>query len=88
MAAALEDGEWSAARPGRTLPPGKERIPISQQAVWAPGPVWTEEKSHPHMDSIPDRPARNSYYYYYYYYYCMVKKSLYRAVYALGVPGG
>ena len=23
MAAALERGDWSAARPGRTLPPGK-----------------------------------------------------------------
>ena len=27
MTAALEDGEWSAARPGRTLPPGKTRYP-------------------------------------------------------------
>ena len=25
MTAALEGGEWSAARPGRTLPPGKNR---------------------------------------------------------------
>ena len=25
MTAALEGGEWSAARPGRTLPPGKTR---------------------------------------------------------------
>ena len=24
MTAALEGGEWSAARPGRTLPPGKD----------------------------------------------------------------
>jgi len=28
MAAALEWGEWSAARPGRTLPPGKTRYPF------------------------------------------------------------
>jgi len=28
MAAALEGGEWSAARPGRTLPPGKTRYPF------------------------------------------------------------
>ena len=28
MTAALEGGEWSAARPGRTLPPGKTRYPI------------------------------------------------------------
>jgi hypothetical protein len=28
MTAALEGGEWSAARPGRTLPPGKTRHPF------------------------------------------------------------
>jgi len=28
MTAALEVGEWSAARPGRTLPPGKTRYPL------------------------------------------------------------
>ena len=28
MAPALEGGEWSAARPGRTLPPGKTRYPF------------------------------------------------------------
>ena len=28
MIAALEGGEWSAARPGRTLPPGKTRNPF------------------------------------------------------------
>ena len=28
MTAALEVGEWSAARPGRTLPPGKTRYPF------------------------------------------------------------
>ena len=28
MTAALEWGEWSAARPGRTLPPGKSRYPF------------------------------------------------------------
>jgi len=28
MTAALEVGEWSAARPGRTLPPGKTRYPV------------------------------------------------------------
>jgi len=27
MTAALEGGEWSAALPGRTLPPGKTRYP-------------------------------------------------------------
>ena len=28
MTAALEGGEWSAVRPGRTLPPGKTRYPF------------------------------------------------------------
>ena len=28
MTTALEVGEWSAARPGRTLPPGKTRYPL------------------------------------------------------------
>ena len=28
MTAALEEGEWSAARPGRTLPPGKTGYPF------------------------------------------------------------
>jgi len=60
MTAALEGGEWSAARPGRTLPPWKDPVPIAQEAGWAPGPVWTGGKSRPHRDSIPDRPARSS----------------------------
>ena len=60
MTAALEGREWSAARSGRTLPPGKDPVPILQEAGWAPGPVWTGGKSRPHRDSIPDRPARSS----------------------------
>ena len=60
MTAALEGGEWSAARPGRTLPPGKDPVPILQEAGWAPGPVLMGGKSRPHRDSIPDRPARSS----------------------------
>ena len=28
MTAALDAGEWSAARPGRTLPPGKTQYPF------------------------------------------------------------
>jgi hypothetical protein len=37
----LEGGEGSASRPGRSLPPGKDSVPIAQEAGWAPGPVWT-----------------------------------------------
>ena len=60
MTAALEGGEWSAARPGRTLLHGKDPVPILQEAGWvAPGPVWKGGKSRPHLDSIPDRPARS-----------------------------
>ena len=57
MTAVLEGGEWSAARSGRTLPPGKDTVPILQEAGWAPGPVWIGGKACPHWDSIPDRAA-------------------------------
>ena len=59
MTAALEGGEWSAARPGRTLHPVKTPVPILQEAGWAPGSVWTGGKFRPHRDWIPDRPARS-----------------------------
>jgi len=55
MTAALEGGEWSAARPGRSLPSGKDPVPILQEAGWALGPAWTGGKSRSHRDSIPDR---------------------------------
>ena len=61
MTAALEGGEWSAARPGRSLPPGKDPVPILQEAGWAPGQVWTGGKSRLHRESIPDRPALSSF---------------------------
>ena len=38
----------------------KDPVPIVQEAGWAPEPVWTDGKSRPHRDSIPDRPARSS----------------------------
>jgi len=60
MTATLEGGEWSAARPGRTLPPGKTRYPFYRRLGGLPGPDWTGGKSRPHRDSIPDRPARSS----------------------------
>jgi hypothetical protein len=42
LPSALEGGEWSASRPGRPLPPGKEPpIPTVQEAGWAPQQVWT-----------------------------------------------
>jgi len=39
--------------------PGKDTVPIVQEAAWAPGSVWTGGKSRPHRDSIPDRTARS-----------------------------
>ena len=60
MTATLEGGEWSAARPGRTLLPGKDPVPIVQEAGWAPGPVWMDGKSRPTGMRSPDRPARSS----------------------------
>jgi hypothetical protein len=43
LTSALEGGEWSASRPGRALPPGKEPpVPIVEEAGWAPQPVWTQ----------------------------------------------
>ena len=39
--------------------PGKDPVPIVQEAGWTPGPVWTGGISRPHRDSIPDRPARS-----------------------------
>jgi len=47
----------STLRPHFT--PGKDTVPILQEAVGASGPVWTGGKSRPHRDSIPDRPARS-----------------------------
>jgi len=48
----------STPRPHFT--PEKDPVPILHEAGWAPGSVWTGGKSHPHRDSIPDRPARSS----------------------------
>ena len=59
MTAALEGDEWSAARPGHTFIPGKDSVPIAQEAGWAPGPVWNGGKSRPYRHSIPDLPARS-----------------------------
>ena len=47
----------STPRPHFT--PGKDPLPILQEAGWVPGPVWKGGKSCPHRDSIPDRTARS-----------------------------
>ena len=58
MTAALEvvSGQQHATA---ALDPGKDPVPILQEAGWAPGPVWMGGKSRPHRDLIPDRPARS-----------------------------
>jgi hypothetical protein len=52
-------GGWSAPRPGH-FTPGKDPVPIVQEAGWTPGPVWTCAKNFaPIGIRSPDRPARN-----------------------------
>ena len=42
------------------LYPGKDPVPIVQEAGWAPGPVWTGvENLAPTGIRSPDRPARS-----------------------------
>ena len=51
---------WVVSSTPRPLfTPGKDPVPILQEAGWAPGPVWTGGKSRPHRDSIPDRPVHS-----------------------------
>jgi len=60
MITAVEGGEWSAARPGRTLPRGKTRYPLYRRLG---GP----QSRSGHAEILvstgirsPDRPARSS----------------------------
>ena len=55
----LEGSEWSASLPGRSLPPGKTRYPLYRSWVSPRAGMDRCEKSLPHRDSIPDRPARS-----------------------------
>jgi len=42
------------------LPPGKDSVPIVQEAGWAPGPVWTGvENLAPTGIRSPDHPAHS-----------------------------
>jgi len=52
MTAALEGGEWSASRPGRTLPPGKTRYELYRRLGGPKGWSWRAENLVPHRDSI------------------------------------
>jgi len=47
------------ATPGH-FTPGKDKVPIVQEAGWAPGPFWTgAENIAPTGIRFPDRPGRN-----------------------------
>jgi len=59
MTAVLEGGEWSAARPGRTLPPWKTRYPLYSRLGGPQGRSGRAENLVPTGDSIPDRQARS-----------------------------
>ena len=60
MTARLEGGEWSAARPGRTLP--RERPGTHFTGGWVgPRAGLDGRKSRPHRVSIPNRPVRSRY---------------------------
>jgi len=52
-------GQVVSNTPRAHFTPGKDPIPILQEAGWAPGPVWMDGKSHPHRDSILFCPARS-----------------------------
>jgi hypothetical protein len=57
LTSAIDGGLWSTPRPDR-FTPGKDTVPIVQEAGWAPGPVWTgAENLAPIGIRSPDRPA-------------------------------
>ena len=40
--------------------PGKDPVPLVQEAGWAPGPVWTDKENLDHTGiRSPDLPARS-----------------------------
>ena len=56
----LVSGQLPSHERQRSLPPGKDLVPIVQEAGWAPGPVWTgAENLVPTRIWSLDRPARN-----------------------------
>ena len=57
MTTALEGGEGSVSRPGH-FTPGKDPVPIVQEAGWAPGMVWRGAENLAGIP-CPDRPARS-----------------------------
>jgi len=64
--------------------PGKDPVPIEQEAGWAPGPVWTGGKSRSHRHSIPDRPACSQSLYRLSYHRLCYRNLKYMSLYILG----
>ena len=59
LTSALDGDGWSTPRPGR-FTPGRNPVPIVQEAGWVPGPVWTgAENLASNGIRSPDRPARS-----------------------------
>jgi len=59
MTAALEGGEWSAARPGRILPSGKTRYAFCRRLGGPQSRSGRAENLVPTGIRSPDRPARS-----------------------------
>jgi len=52
-------GWVGSSTPQPQFTPGKDPVPVLQEAGWVSGPIWTGGKSRPHRDSIPYRPSRS-----------------------------
>ena len=52
-------GRVVSSTPQPYFTPGKDPVPIVQEAGWAQGPVWTGRKFRPTGIQSPDRPARS-----------------------------
>jgi len=52
-------GWVASSMPQPHFTPGKDPVPIWQEAGWAPGPVWMGGKSRPNQDLIPDCPVQS-----------------------------
>jgi hypothetical protein len=59
LTSALDGSGWLTPRPG-LFTPGRDPVPIVQEAGWAPGPIWTvAENLAPAGILSPDHPARS-----------------------------
>jgi hypothetical protein len=61
LTSALDEGEWSASRPGRALPPGKGLpLPVVKEAGRVSEPVWTQKLEEKSFVSAGDRTRLSS----------------------------